>query len=159
MTRQPIACRAARGRDDEGSITPLILGYAVILLLLVGVVSAASAVFLRQRALAAAADGAALAATRALDATAVRHTTLLPSDAIPLDGTAADGAAQTYLEVTRASQRFPGLELVEVSVDAGSNVHVTLRSSLDLPLVATLLPGSVEVTASAVAQGVVLPPP
>lgn len=145
--------------QEAGSVTPLIVGYTLILLVLIGVVASASAVFLRQRALAAAADGAALAATRALDAAAVRSVALAPSDAIPLDSGDAAAAVAAYLSATDAAARFPGLAIADVSVDGGATVHVTLQSRVHLPLVASLAPDMVSISASAVAEGVVLPPP
>ena len=50
-------------RDAEGSVTPLVIGFAVVVALLVGVVVDASAAYLRRQGLNSAADAAALAAT------------------------------------------------------------------------------------------------
>lgn len=55
-----------RPAGDEGTVMLLVLGFAVVLLGLVGVVSATSVVLLGQRGVASAADGAAVAAAQQL---------------------------------------------------------------------------------------------
>jgi hypothetical protein len=46
-------------RDESGQLTPLVIGFAVIVVLLVAVVANASNAFLHRRSLASWADGAA----------------------------------------------------------------------------------------------------
>lgn len=59
-------------RDDErGSITPLIIGFAVVIAMLVAVVVDSSAAFLRRQQLDSVADAAALAATDGVQGDAV----------------------------------------------------------------------------------------
>ena len=54
-------CRSSR--DENGSVAPLIIGFAVVVAMLVAVVVDASAAYLRRQGLNSAADAAALAAT------------------------------------------------------------------------------------------------
>ena len=56
-----------RSRDDAGSVAPMIIGFAVVAMLLVGVVVDSSAAFLARQNLNATADAAALAWRRTLD--------------------------------------------------------------------------------------------
>src|SRR4029079_9679145 len=57
---------AMSARGEHGSVTPLILGFAVAVAMLVAVVVDASAAYLRRQGLNSAADAAALAATDAI---------------------------------------------------------------------------------------------
>ena len=59
----PSARPAREARDERGSVTPLIIGFAVVVAMLVAVVVDASAAYLRRQGLNSAADAAALAAT------------------------------------------------------------------------------------------------
>jgi uncharacterized membrane protein len=63
--------RLMRG-DDRGSITPLVLGFFVLALFVVAGAVMASDVFTRQRDLQSVCDGAAVAASNAVDRAAVR---------------------------------------------------------------------------------------
>ena len=117
-------------RADEGSVTPLIIGFAVVVALLVAVVVDASAAYLRRQGLDSAADAAALAATDGLQGDAV-YTHGLGRRA-EIDPVAARGYVADYLEATGLRRRFPGLTCV---VDTSANtVVVRLSSPLDLPL-------------------------
>lgn len=120
----------AATRDETGSVTPLILGFFVVVLLLVAVVVDASAAYLRREALNSLADAAALAATDGLAGERV-YTEGLESRA-PIDPEAARAYVADYLTGSGARARFPGLTWsVRTSADA---VVVTVSAVMDLPL-------------------------
>lgn len=136
----------ARRRDDSGQITLLLIGYAAVALVLVVVGVDASAVFLARRALASAADAAALDAAQAVDRTAVYDGAI--------DGCAAPLPIDPDLARTRAfaaladdgddlRRAFPRLGPADVTVDTGT-VTVRLTGRARVPfgrLLAVLLPG------------------
>ena len=117
-------------RDERGSVTPLVIGFTVVLALLVAVVVDASAAFLQRQRLDSVADAAALAATDGIQGEAV-YTQGLGTRA-EIDPRAAEAYVTAYVANTRAAARFPGLAY---SVDARSNtVVVRFTAPLRLPL-------------------------
>ena len=94
-------------RDERGSVTPLIIGFAVVVALLVGVVVDASAAFLRRQGLESAADAAALAATDGLQGEQV-YTRGLGRRA-DIDPAAARRYVAAYFASSGIRQRFQGL--------------------------------------------------
>ena len=102
--------------DDRGSVTPLILGFFLIGLLMVAGAVMASDAFTKKRDLQSVCDGAAVAAANALDAAAARTHPL--SGALPLAG--VDRAAADYL--ARDPQRSAVRIQATVSAD-GKRVH------------------------------------
>ncbi len=74
----------------------LLLGFAVLALVLVGVVADLSKVFLAKRALASTADGAAIAAAQAIDLEAL-YTGAADPGTLPIDDRAAQAAARGHL--------------------------------------------------------------
>lgn len=114
-----------RGNDERGSITPLIIGFAVVLVMLIGVVVNASAAFLKRQQLNALADSAALAATEGVQGEQV-YTNGLGERAI-IDPDAARAEVAAHL----ATANMPGLRAeVLTRTDA---VTVRLRAPIDLP--------------------------
>jgi uncharacterized membrane protein len=87
--------RQLRGRlrGDRGSVTPLILGFFLIGLLVVAGAVMASDAFTRQRDLQSVCDGAAVAAANAVDSRAARTEQL--TGALPLAG--VEQAVADYL--------------------------------------------------------------
>lgn len=126
---------AAR-RGDDGQLLILIIGFALVTALLVTVVVNASRLFLMRRSLAALADGAAVAASNGIDEAAI-YRGALEGGSVPLDDEAAEAMVRDYLasyfEGT-ADNRFPGLQLVDVT-STGGVATVTLRVRVDLPFV------------------------
>jgi uncharacterized membrane protein len=117
-------------RDERGSVTPLIIGFTVVIVLLVAVVVDASAAFLQRQRLDSVADAAALAATDGIQGEAV-YTQGLGRRA-EIDPLAAEAYVTAYVANTRAAVRFPGLAY---TVDARSNtVVVRVTAPLRLPL-------------------------
>lgn len=143
---------------DDGSITVLVIGYTAIAvaLLMVGIV--ASKLFLARRALAAAADQAALQAAQAVSTTRIYADGLTCGSALPLSGSQAATAARASLASSRDDLRrtFHSLGQPQTSVRQGV-VTVTLTASMRLPFqsyLGWLDPGhsSVTVTTTAHAQ-------
>jgi len=125
--------RKVRGsvkRDERGQVTVMIVGFAFILMVLIAVVTDASAAYLQHSGLDTVADGAALTGADALDTNAVYHGGI--GDAPPLDPVAATAAIEKYLVDTGAYGRYPGLTY---DLDVSSNeVTIVVHAPLDLPL-------------------------
>ena len=117
-------------RDESGSITPLIVGFALILAVLVAVVVDASAAYLRRQGLDSLADAAALAATDGLQGDSVYSHGL---DArVEIDAQAARRYVEDYLRATGALDRYRGLSW-DVTATR-TTVVVRVATPLDLPL-------------------------
>jgi Flp pilus assembly protein TadG len=116
--------------DERGSVTPLIIGFAVVLALLVAVVVDASAAYLRRQGLDSVADAAALAATDGLQGEQV-YTHGLGERAV-IDPAAARGYVAAYFATSGVAARYPGLSF-SVSTTATS-VVVRVTAPLRLPL-------------------------
>jgi len=117
-------------RTEEGSVTPLIIGFAVVVAMLVGVVVDASAAYLRRQGLNSAADAAALAATDGIQGEEV-YTHGLGKRA-QIDPVAARRYVEDYMTGSGIRRRFPGLDY---SVRTTANtVVVRIVAPMDLPL-------------------------
>jgi uncharacterized membrane protein len=119
----------------------LTIGYVVLILGLVAVVLDVSSVLLARRALAATCDGAALAAAQAVDTTAL-YTGGGGDEVLPL------GAVQDAVSQYPTSD---GTQLT-AGVQGNSQVTVSGRRTVRLPLVRFLGIGEVDVVASAQAE-------
>lgn len=118
------ACR------DRGAVSILVVGFALIVLLLLGVVVSASRVYLAQRDLMAAADSAAASAAQAVSEAAVFGGQT--GAELPLDQAAAQGRVNTYVTVADLPARFDGFAVVAVVV-SGTSVSVTLAARAPMP--------------------------
>jgi uncharacterized membrane protein len=132
-------------RGDEGSILLLTLGCVTIALMLVVVVVDASAVFLARRSLAAAADGASLAAAQSVSGPSVYAT--------------GAGRRLPLAEVQSAVARYAAAEGASLSARverdaAGDTVVVAGRKPVTLPFAGVLGIGPVTVTATSRASSV-----
>ena len=139
-----------RPRGDDGTVLLLVLGLTGILLLAVALVVNVSAVVLAKRALASAADGAAVSAAQALDEQALYAAGL--DGGIPLDEGEAAARVAAYRADALATQ--PGLQL-SVAID-GRTAIVRATRTLTLPL-AILSTGPVTVQAEARARAPLAP--
>lgn len=119
----------ARG-EEGGQVTVLIIGFALVLLLAIGVTVDASAAYLERESLATLADGAALAAADQAQGTPAYDGGLRAT--APLDVRTARASVAEHLGVTGATRDHPGLAAVVDVV--GDRVVVRLRAPLDLPL-------------------------
>jgi hypothetical protein len=116
--------------DERGQTTLLIVGLAVVVMLLVGVVVDASAAYLRRSGLDSLADGAALAAADGVQGRQVYEGGL--GERAEIDPSVARAFVTDYLRATGASRRYPGLS---VDVEAtGDRVVVRVAAPLDLPI-------------------------
>ena len=127
--------------DEDGTVTLLIIGFAVVLLLGIGVVIDASAAYLQRQGLDTVADGAALAGADA----GSRNLGALYGEGIGSEvrlaqaETAARSAVIDFLRRTGAAGQYPGLR-VSVHLDrAAQSIVVDVHAPLDLPLT---VPGS-----------------
>ena len=119
-----------RTRDEHGSVTPLIIGFAVVVAMLVAAVVDASAAYLRRQGLNSAADAAALAATDGIQGEEV-YTHGLGKRA-EIDPVAARRYVEDYVVSSGIRRRFPGLDYsVQTTTDT---VVVRIVAPMDLPL-------------------------
>ncbi len=130
----PLRDPARHQRDERGSVTPLIVGFAVVLALGIALVTDATAAYLQRSGLSTLADGAALAGADAGASGRTTYTEGVPTDELPVDVAAARAGVAEHLRQVRALEEYPGLRW-SVRVDAAtSSVHVRLTAPLDLPL-------------------------
>jgi uncharacterized membrane protein len=131
-----------RRRDEDGSTTPLIVGFALILVMAVAMVVDVSAAYLQRQGLDTVADGAAL---RAADLGATGEEVYgggVPPDRLDLSADRVRGSVREYLAAAGAYAKYPGLSF-DIDIDrASSTVTVHVTAPLDLPLT---VPGSPEV--------------
>jgi uncharacterized membrane protein len=128
----------------------LTLGYVMVALMLIVVVVDVSALYLARRALAAAADGAALAAAQQIDEPAVYQTTGAIT-ALPL------GNVQQSVARYSAQTDPSGRTTLRGDLANPTTVHVDGSRTVTLPLVGLFGIGSVTVRASADAEAAVRP--
>ncbi|MFI7584311.1 pilus assembly protein TadG-related protein [Kocuria sp. M1N1S27] len=145
------------GRDggpegpDDGQITILVIGFAVVSLLLTVVVMGVTAVYLGERQLQVLADNAALAA-------ADTFVELRPGEdgappATVLDYDAVTGAAASYLDTVSAWAGTPGLALAAPTGSPdGRTAEVTLSAVVHPPVVNLLVPDGIPITATSEAR-------
>lgn len=142
---------APRAADERGSITPLVIGFAFLLIVLVAVVVDASAAYLRRQGLNSAADAAALAATDGMQGEQIYTQGL--GDRAQIDPVAARRYVADYLASSGIRDRFPRLSYsVETT---GETVVVRLRAVTDLPFRVPGVAGTVPVTGTAASVVVV----
>ena len=138
--------------DDEGQLVLLVIGFTLIAALLVAVVVNVSRVFLYERSLASAADGAAVAAASALDESAVYEDTGGLGTRLPLDPGEAEKRVADYAAQTDLPARFRDFGYT-VDVEADT-VTVSFQARVDLRFIGTVAAGyaggvPLSVTASA----------
>ena len=138
-------------RNEHGSITPLVIGFAFLVAVLVAVVVDASAAYLRRQGLDSLADAAALAATDGLQGDQV-YTHGLDDRAV-IDAGAARRYVEDYLRSSGGLAHYPGLSWT-VSTSA-TTVLVHVAAPLDLPLRVPGVGESATVTGTAAAVVVI----
>lgn len=151
-----LAWRGKRRDAEQGQMAMMILGFGLVILMLITVVIGASQVFVYQRAIHSAADGAALAGTNGIDTSAIYTGGV--GDEVILDPVAVRGAVRAYVNQLRNSEQgvrdFDCPE-GEVSVD-GSVVTVVCRGVVQVPLVGSVIPNG-QISVDAVASSEAFP--
>lgn len=124
--------RLVRRRGERGSVTPMIIGFAGFLLVLIAVVIDASAAYLQRQGLNTLADGAAL---HGADLGSVgAYTAGVPEGRLSQSAEQVHAAVGEHLRASGAYRTYPGLTH-QVHVESGTQVvTVTVRAPLDLPL-------------------------
>lgn len=132
-------------------MTPLIIGFAVVVALLVAVVVDASAAYLRRQGLNSAADAAALAATDGIQGEEV-YTQGLGKRAV-IDPATARRYVSDYFFASGIRRRYPGLDYSVETTD--NTVVVRIMTPMDLPLSVPGVGTDVRVTGTAASVVVV----
>ncbi|MHA7262577.1 pilus assembly protein TadG-related protein [Arthrobacter sp. TMN-37] len=134
---------------EDGQVGVLIIGYLLLLLLVLAVVLAASAVYLGHSRLLSVADGAALAAADTFTIDASADTGPQPV----LDPATVRFSAEGYVQRTGAGQRFPSLAVGPATgTPDGRTAQVVLTAVVHPPLVTVLVPDGIPITATADAR-------
>jgi hypothetical protein len=137
---------ARRNRGEEGQMTVLIIGFTVVILLMVVVVTDISKAFLVRRDLDATADGAVLAAANGLAGVYAQPSA---GGNAAIDPDQARQLTADYLDDVAASNRFDNLDW---SVDVeGTTVTVRLTSTVELPFRPPGFPGSTDLASEGAA--------
>ena len=142
----------ARGEDrDDGQVTILVIGFAVVLLLLTVVVMGVTAVYVGERKLQVLTDNAALAAADTF--VALEPGTGGAPPVTVLDDDAVAGAATAYLDTVSAWAGTPGLALAAPTGSPdGRTAEVTLAAVVHPPVVNLLVPDGIPITATSEAR-------
>jgi hypothetical protein len=120
-------------RREDGHITLLIIGFAIIVLLLVTVITNASKAFLWRRSISAWADAAALAASQSVGEGRVYEAGLAAR--LPVSENDAAQAVDDFIATNGLATTFPSLRR-EVDVDpAAGTIQVTLVATMPLAFV------------------------
>lgn len=138
---------------DEGSVLVLMVGLAVVLLLLVGVVVDVSTVVLSRRSMSSTADAAAVSAAQGIDDDAFYADG--PRDGVPLSPAAVADRVAAYADAAAEDQ--PGLQLSS-RVEDGHVAVVSARRSVHLPFGGPFGVADVDVTAVARARAPLVVP-
>lgn len=137
------------GQRDRGSVIPLIVGFATVILMLVAVVVDASAAYLERQSLATLAEGAALQGADLGAEGREVYTQGLGEDPLQVTPAVARAAVRDYLTRVGAYGDHPGLDYT-VTVD-GARVIVRLTARIELPLSLPGTSGRATVSASGAA--------
>ncbi|MDM7989789.1 hypothetical protein [Arthrobacter sp. zg-Y877] len=134
-----------RGDGEAGQIGVLIVGFTLLALLTVTVVMAALAVYIGQKKLLSAADGAAVAAA---DDFALGESAAGAGPAAVLKADTVRAATQRYLTQTGADERFTDLTVApDTGTEDGRTARVVLAARVHPPIVNFLVPDGIPVTA------------
>lgn len=138
-----------RARGDDGTVLLLVVGFAVVLMALVGVVVDVTAVLLAKRGVASAADGAAVAAAQQLDEEAFYAGGV--AGRVPLSPQQVAATVAQYAAATGQ----PGLQL-QGAVEGGTTAVVRAQRVVPLPVSGWLAQDAVTVRAVARARSPVV---
>lgn len=139
-------------RDDRGSILPLIIGYGGLALVIVLLVTAATALYLERARLFTLADGAALVGAESFelsDVTVRDGAVLRPR----LTDSRVRADVVSYLAVAPTAP-FEGLALDAASTPDGLSARVTLSSYWRPPALTLFVPDGLRLEVTATARSV-----
>lgn len=134
------------GRADEGSITPLAIGFVVIALLLTFLIATLTDLHMARRQLQNLADSAALAASDSFEPAPGSDPGLVFSPG------AAERAAARYLDSVPTPRGLRDIGL-RADADGDHSVAIHLRADYSPPLLSPFVPGLIELRATAFARG------
>ncbi|MSO27681.1 MAG: hypothetical protein EXQ60_06430 [Candidatus Nanopelagicales bacterium] len=121
--------------DERGSVLLLGVGFVIVCLLAVAVITDASAAFLQRRSLMSMADAAAIAGAQAIDRDAYYANGA--SDGTRLNPGLVRAAVLAHLTRTNAAATISGLHVDGISSD-GARVLVALSAPLRLPFFSSI---------------------
>lgn len=140
--RRPHRALTDPAQGDGGQVALLVLGYAVLALVLVLVLTAASAVHLERKRLWAVADAAAADAADAVDREAYYDGVGTLASGVPLTDDGVRAAVQERLQRAGSAERFDGLRLGPATGSPdGRTAEVQLVARARVPVLG-LLPGA-----------------
>lgn len=131
---------------DEGSITPLAIGFVVIALLLAFLIAALTDLHMARRELQAMADSAALAASDSFEPAPDGEPGLVFSPP------AAQRAAARYVSAVPSPEGLDNVG-IRADVDGEASVVIRLRADYTPALLSPFVPGLIELSATASARG------
>ena len=140
------AVRSHDGDNDEGSISPLIVGMCALVLLIASVTLAVTGAHVQTHRLEDLADAQAISIARTIE-----HGFSEYSDN-SADNARARQLAAKYLEESGASHEFVNLQVDSVQISDDRTVHVTLRARIHPPIVSAVVSDGFEVKAQARAR-------
>ena len=140
------AVRSHDGDNDEGSISPLIVGMCALVLLIASVTLAVTGAHVQTHRLEDLADAQANSIAQTIE-----HGFSEYSDK-SADNARARQLAAKYLEESGASHEFVNLQVDSVQISDDRTVHVTLRARIHPPIVSAVAPDGFEVKAQARAR-------
>lgn len=135
-------------RSERGQLTPMVIGFVVIALLLVTVLANASKAFLYRRSLTSWADGAAIVAAQSVAAERIYSGQV--GDTLPLSQAGARAEVADYVRRHDLPGRFDDFNVAAVEVDPVSGT-VTVTFTTRMPLIWTSQTTPITAGASTVA--------
>ncbi|RBP68135.1 putative Flp pilus-assembly TadE/G-like protein [Brevibacterium sanguinis] len=138
--------RSTDPRSDDGSITPLAIGFVVIALLLTFLIAALTDLHMARRQLQSLADSAALAASDSFEPAPGSDPGLL------FTPEAAERAAGVYLAQVPTPTDLRDVRL-SADADGDHSVAIHLRADYSPPLLSPFVPRLIELRATAFARG------
>ncbi|WP_299166774.1 pilus assembly protein TadG-related protein [uncultured Arthrobacter sp.] len=147
----PLHADRYRENNEDGQISVLIIGYILLSLLVVAVVTAVSAVYIEHKKLLSVADGAALSAADTFSVASIDTGGGAPAPT--LDSESVSRAAAAYLERSGALPRFNSLDLDPATgAPDPRTARVVLSAEVHPPIVNFLVPAGIPITATADAR-------
>lgn len=161
LAARRLTVRRLSARGDEGSVAPLVVVDAVVVVALVLVGAAATELHLARTHLLSVADSAALDAADSLDEAAYYRDGVLPGQGVPLDDAGVRSSAMALLARTPQPADLLGLAVAApTGTPDGQTAEVTLTASVRPALLPAWVGDGVTVplqVTSRAREGLVLP--